>query len=58
MTEFNLSTLFECAIDFAKKQNLSMHAPIKGVTDGKALGTYVEHLFNVNFTKNRTLANI
>ncbi len=41
----NLAFLFDSAIAFAKEQNLLKHESLKGVTDGKAVGSYIEHLF-------------
>ncbi len=45
MNSLNLTSLFDCAIVFAKEQNLILHDALKGVTDGKAVGTYIERLF-------------
>lgn len=40
-----LNELFRCAEDFADLQSNIDHKELLGTTDGKAVGTYVEHLF-------------
>ena len=41
----NLNTLFEAAMNFADDQSSINHLDLRGVTDGKAVGTYIEHKF-------------
>ena len=41
----NLNTLFNLATEFADEQSRIDHPELLGVTDGKAVGTYVEHRF-------------
>lgn len=41
----NCKSLFQIAKTFAYEQSLINHEELIGVTDGKAVGTYVEHLF-------------
>ncbi len=43
--KLNTDILFQVAKDFAELQSGINHAPLVGITDGKAVGTYVEHLF-------------
>ena len=45
MVILNKQTLFTKAKEFAKAQSEVNHPTLIGVTDGKAVGTYVEHLF-------------
>lgn len=40
-----LSSLVECAKEFCLKENGIFREELFGVTDGKAVGTFVEHLF-------------
>lgn len=43
--QLNLSSLFNKAKEFALAQGAINHVSLLGVTDGKAVGTYVEHQF-------------
>ena len=43
--EFNHQSLFELAERFCEEQSRINHVDLIGVTDGKAVGTYVEHKF-------------
>ena len=43
--QLNLDSLFAAAMDFADEQSRINHVELLGVTDGKAVGTYVEHAF-------------
>ena len=43
--ELNHRLLFEFAQSFCREQSLINHTDLIGVTDGKAVGTYVEHKF-------------
>jgi hypothetical protein len=45
------------ASDFCVKQSASNHTSLIGVTDGKAVGTYVEHLFQ-NLLKSKYIVEI
>lgn len=45
MAILNQETLFSRAQEFAEAQSKVNHPTLIGVTDGKAVGTYVEHLF-------------
>ncbi len=45
MKKLDTSTLFEFAKQFCIEQSRINHVELLGVTDGKAVGTYVEHLF-------------
>lgn len=42
----NLNSLFSAAEDFAETESRINHQELIGVTDGKAVGTYVEHNFD------------
>lgn len=41
----DLDSLFQIARSFADEQSEINHTSLIGITDGKAVGTYVEHLF-------------
>ena len=41
----NLETLFEAAVSFVEEESMYNEPELIGITDGKAVGTYVEHLF-------------
>lgn len=43
--ELNASSLFALARQFCREQSEINHTDLIGVTDGKAVGTYVEHRF-------------
>lgn len=40
-----LASLFDVAKEFANRMSVGNHPSLLGVTDGKAVGTYVEHSF-------------
>ena len=46
--KLDIDVLFRVAKDFADEQSEVNHLSLIGVTDGKAVGTYVEHLFQDN----------
>ncbi|MCA1635295.1 MAG: restriction endonuclease [Acidobacteria bacterium] len=41
----DLGEFFQAAREFARDFNASSHNQLRGVTDGKAVGTYIEHKF-------------
>lgn len=41
----DLTRFFEATRDFAAEFSAASHAQLRGVTDGKAVGTYIEHKF-------------
>lgn len=41
----NIETLKKEALDFCTEESSKHHSKLYGVTDGKAIGTYIEHLF-------------
>lgn len=53
----NTELLFQAAINFCIHQSAIDHPELLGVTDGKAVGTYVEHKFK-EFLSERFMVNI
>lgn len=51
MTDLNLSILQEEAGTFSEQFSTSSHPNLYGVTDGKAVGTYLEHAFKEHLQK-------
>lgn len=45
MENLTVNKLIEIASDFSKEISMENHIELLGVTDGKAVGTYVEHRF-------------
>ncbi|CAI3507435.1 hypothetical protein [Enterococcus cecorum] len=45
MKILTIDTLIAAACDFSQKMSRENHIELLGVTDGKAVGTYVEHRF-------------
>ncbi len=41
----DLTSFFEATKEFAREFSASNHHQLRGVTDGKAVGTYIEHKF-------------
>ena len=50
--KLTISKLNEEAIDFCKHESNTTHDDLVGITDGKAVGTYIEHEFE-KFLKNK-----
>jgi len=48
----DLTGFFEATKEFAREFSASTHSQLRGVTDGKAVGTYIEHKF-INFLVGR-----
>lgn len=44
--DLDIASLYEAACAFADEQSRVNHTSLIGVTDGKAVGTHVEHLFD------------
>ena len=43
--ELTIDVLKKEAVDFCKRESNATHEDLIGVTDGKAVGTYIEHKF-------------
>ena len=45
MSKLNKESLIKSALEFCKQESKKQRAELYSVTDGKAVGTFVEHLF-------------
>ncbi len=52
-----IDQLIECAHLFCEMESLENHVELIGVTDGKAVGTYVEHKFQ-NFLQSQYIVDV
>ena len=55
LPQLTLDKLVHSAYDFCEQQNGLNHAELLGVTDGKAIGTYVEHRFQAYLQERYTV---
>lgn len=51
MKQLTLSQLIREAKDFCEKESQENHSALMGITDGKAVGTYIEHKFQEYLAK-------
>lgn len=55
LPQLTLDNLVHSAYDFCEQQNGLNHVELLGVTDGKAIGTYVEHRFQAYLQEHYTV---
>ncbi len=55
MSELNIEHLIQCAKEFCYNESKVERPELYGVTDGKAVGTFVEHLFQNYLASKHTL---
>ncbi|MDT3662427.1 MAG: hypothetical protein ROM54_02770 [Anaerobiospirillum sp.] len=55
LPQLTLDKLVHSAYDFCEQQNGLNHVELLGVTDGKAIGTYVEHRFQAYLQEHYTV---